>query len=174
MSGYCYFNNAAIAADCLSGHGKIAILDIDFHHGNGTQDIFYERSDVLYVSIHADPHDKFPYISGFSDESGKGKGIGFNKNYPLALGTKDQEYLKVLMRALKDVEEFKPRYLVVSLGFDTYEKDPIGGFKITPGFYKEIARNIKGLELPTLLIQEGGYNVEDLGKLSYLFLQGME
>lgn len=174
MSGYCYFNNAAIAADCLSGHGKVAILDIDFHHGNGTQDIFYERSDVFYVSIHADPREKFPYISGFPDELGKGKGIGFNKNYPLPLGITDKEYLRVLRKALKDIKQFKPRHLIVSLGFDTYEKDPIGGFKLTKSFYKEIAENIKVLNLPTLLIQEGGYNVDDLGELAYSFLQGME
>lgn len=174
MSGYCYFNNAAIAADFLSKKGKVAILDIDFHHGNGTQSTFYERDDVFYVSIHADPQVKFPYISGYSAERGKGDGFGFNKNYPLPLGTTDEKYVKVLKRAIVDIKNFMPKYLVLSLGFDTYEKDPIGGFKITPSFYRQISRRIRELDFPTLLIQEGGYNVKDLGTLAYNFLQGME
>lgn len=173
MGGYCYFNNAAIAANYLSGHGKIAILDIDFHHGNGTQGIFYNRSDVLYISIHADPHDKFPYSSGFVDEQGIGEGFGFNKNYPLSLGITDNQYLKVLSEALKDIKEFNSKYLVISAGFDTYEKDPIGGFKLTIPFYHTIGREIAKLQLPALIVQEGGYNVEDLGKIALSFLRGI-
>lgn len=172
MGGYCYFNNAAVAANYLSNKGKVAILDIDFHHGNGTQNIFYERDDVFYVSIHADPHLKFPYGSGFIDERGKEKGLGFNRNYPLPLGITDKQYLKVLQKALKDVKKFNPKFLVVSAGFDTYEKDPIGGFKLTIPFYEIIGEEIAKLSLPTLVIQEGGYNVADLGKIAYSLLKG--
>lgn len=173
MGGYCYFNNAAIAANYLSKHGKVAILDIDFHHGNGTQQIFYDRNDVLYISIHADPKFKFPYSSGFEDEKGRGEGLGYNKNYPLPLGTTDEEYLEILKKTLKDIKDFSPKFLIVSAGFDTYEKDPIGGFKLTIPFYKVIGRQINSLELPTLVIQEGGYAVDALGEIAYSFLQGL-
>jgi|SRR3989344_16524 len=173
MGGYCYFNNAAIAANYLSKYGKVAILDIDFHHGNGTQDIFYDRSDVLYISIHADPKFKLPYSSGFTDEKGRGEGFGFNKNYPLALGTTDDQYLEVLQQTLRDIRDFDPKFLVVSAGFDTYEKDPIGGFKLTSPFYEVIGKNINSLKLPTLIIQEGGYAIDALGKIAYSFFQGL-
>jgi acetoin utilization deacetylase AcuC-like enzyme len=172
MGGYCYFNNVSIAANFLSKYGKVAILDIDFHHGNGTQSIFYERSDVFYISIHADPHKRFPYSSGFPNEKGKGVGLGFNKNYPLSLGATDEQYVKILEKALKDIKEFNPKFLIVSAGFDTYEKDPIGGFKLTGSFYKTIGKKIKELDLPTLIVQEGGYFVEDLGKIALSLLQG--
>ncbi len=171
--GYCYFNNAAIAADYLSSFGKVAILDIDFHHGNGTQNFFYERSDVYYISIHADPSVRFPYISGFKNEMGTGKGKGYTKNYPLPLKTSDDEYKKTLLKALKNIDSYSPKFLLVSAGFDTYEKDPIGGFALTKGFYKEIGELISKLELPTLVIQEGGYHVNDLGYIVVNFLQGL-
>jgi acetoin utilization deacetylase AcuC-like enzyme len=173
MGGYCYFNNAAIAAEYLSEHGKVAILDIDFHHGNGTQSIFYDRADVLYISIHANPEVKFPYSSGFSEEAGRGEGLGFNKNYPLPLGTTNEEYMEVLQRALQDVRNFAPNFLVISAGFDTYEKDPIGGFELTIPFYKDIGQEIAALNLPTLIVQEGGYNVDALGDIAYSFLRGI-
>lgn len=173
MGGYCYFNNAAIAADYLSEQGKVAILDIDFHHGNGIQNIFYNRSDVFYVSIHADPHERFPYSSGFANERGVGVGLGFNKNYPLTLGTSDKQYLPVLAKALKDIQNFNPKFLVVAAGFDTYEKDPIGGFKLMIPFYEVIGRKIANLHLPTLIVQEGGYHIEDLGKIALSFLRGI-
>lgn len=173
MGGYCYFNNAAIAADYLSEHGKVALLDIDFHHGNGTQSIFYDRCDVFYVSIHADPHVKFPYSSGFENERGIGDGFGFNRNYPLPLGTNDTQYLTVLRKTLRDIRDFNPDFLVVSAGFDTYENDPIGGFKLTIPFYKTIGIEIAKLNLPTLIIQEGGYHVKDLGRLAFSFLKGV-
>lgn len=172
MSGYCYFNNAAIAANYLSSRGKVVILDVDFHHGNGTQAMFYERDDVFYISIHADPEVKFPYISGFANEKGKGAGLGFNKNYPLPLGTTNQVYLRILKKAILHVHIFKPTFLVVSLGFDTYEKDPIGGFTLTIPFYKKMAEEIAQIGLPTLIVQEGGYNVDDLGKMAVSFLSG--
>lgn len=173
MGGYCYFNNAAIAANYLSKHGKVAILDIDFHHGNGTQNIFYDRNDVLYISMHADPRFKFPYGSGFEDEKGRGGGLGYNKNYPLPLGTTDNQYLETLQRTLKDIEDFDPKFLVISAGFDTYEKDPIGGFKLTVPFYKTIGENTKSLNVPTLVVQEGGYAIDALGEIAYNFLQGI-
>lgn len=172
MGGYCYFNNAAIAANYLSDHGKVAILDIDFHHGNGTQSIFYNRPDVFYVSIHADPSIKFPYNSGFANEQGEGKGLGFNKNYPLPLGITDKQYLHTLQKALRDIRNFHPKFLIISAGFDTYEKDPIGGFKLTIPFYEKIGMEISKLQLPTLIVQEGGYNIEDLGKIALSLLKG--
>lgn len=173
MGGYCYFNNAAIAADYLSEHGKVAILDIDFHHGNGTQAIFYNRPDVFYISIHADPHKRFPYSSGFIHERGVGQGLGFNKNYPLPLGVTDVKYKKTLSKTLVDIKKFNPKFLIVSAGFDTYENDPIGGFKLTIPFYKTIAAEIANLQLPTVIMQEGGYNIQDLGKLAWSFLEGL-
>lgn len=173
MGGYCYFNNAAVVADYLSTFGDVAILDIDFHHGNGTQDIFYRRKDVLYVSIHADPKVRFPYTTGFSSESGSGEGAGFTKNYPLPLGIGDTQYRDVLVRALKDVTVFQPSYLIVSAGFDTFQNDPIGGFTLTIPFYETIARDITALRIPTLIVQEGGYAVNDLGKIAVSFSKGL-
>lgn len=170
--GYCYFNNAALAADYLSQTGKVAILDIDFHHGNGTQALFYDRDDVLYVSLHADPRVRFPYSSGITDEIGEGKGKGFTRNYPLPLGTTNRQYHQTLRKALNDVQSFHPDFLIVSLGFDTSEHDPIGGFKLTTPFYQTIASDIATLNLPTLLVQEGGYAVAELGNMACSFLSG--
>lgn len=173
MGGYCFFNNAAIAANFMSQKGKVAILDIDFHHGNGTQQIFYERSDVLYVSIHADPKEKYPYKTGFIDEMGRGIGEGFNINYPLPLGITDSDYMPVLKDALSKITEFNPELIVVSAGFDTYEKDPIGGFKLTIPFYEAIGQEIKTLNISTLVVQEGGYAVDALGDMAYNLLKGL-
>lgn len=173
MGGYCYFNNAAIVAEFLSEKGKVAILDVDFHHGNGTQQAFYERDDILYVSIHADPLRRYPYKTGFSDENGKGKGRGYNKNYPLEIGTGDGEYFPILEKAVRVIIDFKPKFLVVSLGFDTYEKDPIGGFKLTIPFYEKMGQEIKKINSPTLIVQEGGYFIDDLGKMAISFLRGI-
>lgn len=174
MGGYCYFNNAAIAATYLTTHGNVAILDIDFHHGNGTQNAFYERSDVLYVSIHGDPNLVYPYGSGFEAESGDGAGFGLTINYPLALNTTDGVYSKILGQALDNIQKFKPKFLIVSAGFDTFKDDPIGGFRLTIPYYKVIGKKIAALSLPTLIIQEGGYNLSLLGNLAYSFLQGFE
>ncbi|OGL34911.1 hypothetical protein A3F65_02185 [Candidatus Saccharibacteria bacterium RIFCSPHIGHO2_12_FULL_47_16b] len=174
MGGYCYFNNAAIAAEFLANHGSVAILDIDFHHGNGTQAAFYNRRDVLYLSIHADPAQRYPYSSGFSDECGSGPGEGFNFNYPLDLATTNSQYLAVLDSCLSEIKKFNPDFLVVSAGFDTFIHDPIGGFALTQDVYREIGARIGSLKLPTLIIQEGGYNVEYLGKLIGNFLSGFK
>lgn len=172
MGGYCYFNNAAIAANYLSDEGKVAILDIDLHHGNGTQRIFYERSDVLYVSLHADPHEKFPYGSGFADERGKGHGLGYTRNYPLPVGTNDEQYLPVLQKALRNIRSFNPEFVVVSTGFDTYAHDPIGAFKLSLPFYTRMGHEIASLGVPTLFVQEGGYNVKDLGTMAGNIVRG--
>ena len=172
MGGYCYLNNAAIGANYLSKKGKVAILDIDFHHGNGIQDIFYHRDDVFYASIHADPRVKYPYSSGYVEEKGEGRGRGYNKNYPLSLGTTNETYYSVFMEALTEISSFGPQFLVISVGFDTYEKDPIGGFKLSTAFYKKLGEGIHGLQLPTLLIQEGGYFVPDFGKNLFSFIKG--
>jgi acetoin utilization deacetylase AcuC-like enzyme len=174
MGGYCFFNNAAIAAHYLSAHGRVAILDIDFHHGNGTQDAFYERKDVLYVSIHATPEERYPYSSGFSEEHGHDAGEGYNYNYPLPIGTTNDTYLNALDTAIQDVADFKPDFLVISAGFDTFSEDPIGGFQLTKEVYREIAEKIHGLTMPTLLVQEGGYNIQNLGQMVANFLSGFQ
>lgn len=172
MGGYCYFNNSAIAAQHLSANGKVAILDVDFHHGNGTQGIFYERGDVLTISIHADPNWKFPFFTGFTDERGISEGEGKNINYPLPKGTTDNKYQKVLEKALKKIQIFKPKYLIVPLGLDTHQDDPIGGFKLTTNYYTRMAKTINSLKLSTLIVQEGGYNTKLLGDNVVAFLKG--
>ena len=173
MGGYSYFNNAAIAADLLSEMGTVAILDLDFHHGNGTQDIFYRRNDVLFASLHADPQVKFPYYYGFKNEKGVGPGLGFNFNFPMLLGTGEDVYQQNLEKALRRIADFKPRFLVISLGFDTYINDPIGGFKLRTAYYEKMARTIRNLNLPTLIVQEGGYDLSALGQNLVSFLKGM-
>lgn len=155
MGGYCYLNNAAIAAQYLSQFGKVAILDLDFHHGNGTQQIFYQRSDVLYTSLHADPNWKFPHLSGFSDETGDGEGEGFNQNFPLPQGTDNEQYTKTLKKALNLIKRYQPDFLVVSLGFDTHKEDPICGFGLTTDYYKEMGSLVHQTNIPTVILQEG-------------------
>lgn len=172
MGGYCYFNNTAIAAQHLSQKDKVAILDVDFHHGNGTQGIFYERGDILTISIHADPDWKFPFFTGFINEKGIKEGEGKNFNFPLLKGTTNNQYQKVLERALKKIKNFKPKYLVVPLGLDTHRDDPIGGFKLTTDYYTIMAKTINSIKLPTLIVQEGGYNTKLLGDNVVAFLKG--
>lgn len=172
MGGYCYLNNAAVAANILQHHGTVAILDIDFHHGNGTQHIFYNNDKVLTISLHASPEEKFPFFSGFSSEKGQGKGEGYNKNYPLPLGITNKQYDQTLQKALTDIHEFNPNYLIIAMGYDTYEKDPIGGFRLTTPYYTEIANSLRSLRHPTLIVQEGGYNTEDLGNNAVAFVKG--
>jgi len=172
MGGYCYFNNVAIASQYLSQFGKVAIVDVDFHHGNGTQNIFYSRGDVLTISIHAHPDWKFPFFTGFSNENGINEGEGKNFNYPLLKGTTDKQYHHILEKALKNVINFKPKYLVIALGLDTHEEDPIGGFRLSTKYYTTIAKTINALNLPTLIVQEGGYNTKLLGNNVVSFLNG--
>jgi acetoin utilization deacetylase AcuC-like enzyme len=162
-AGYCYINNAAVAAHWLSKKGKSAILDIDYHAGNGTQDIFYQRNDVLTLSIHGDPDFEYPHFIGFADERGEGEGLGFHRNFPLPQGTGDREYLAALDRALEAIREFSPSHLVLSAGFDTFEGDPLGKFKITQNGFVEIGRMIASMRIPTAILLEGGYANTDLG-----------
>lgn len=188
--GYCYLNNAAIAAHALAagamiGAGEsrddpaaspdrpaywnlgapvVAVLDIDFHHGNGTQAIFYERSDVLVVSIHADPEREYPYFAGFADERGAHGGEGYTLNLPLGAGVDDAGYLAALTQALDTIAAYGPRYLVVSAGLDTFAGDPLGDFQLTTPGYRRIGAQIAQLGLPTLFVQEGGYAIDELGR----------
>ncbi|MGA2840524.1 MAG: histone deacetylase family protein [Steroidobacteraceae bacterium] len=163
--GYCFLNNAAIAAQYLRDHGneRVAILDVDFHHGNGTQDIFYARSDVLYCSIHGDPLDAFPYFAGYADEIGSGEGTGYNLNLPLPRGTDFRVWRAALETALARIVKFAPGALVVSLGVDTFENDPISFFKLKTDDFARYGRLISALGLPTLFVLEGGYAVAEIG-----------
>lgn len=174
MGGYCYFNNAAIAANYLSTRGRVAVIDIDVHHGNGTQHIFYERNDVLMVNIHANPIEKFPYFSGNTDERGSGNGQGYNFNYPLPVGTNDGAYHPVLRQAVQVIKRFVPHYLVVSVGYDAHVNDPIGGFRLSTGYFHKMAETLNIPGLPTVLVQEGGYNTTKLGSVARAFVEGFE
>jgi len=163
--GYCFLNNAAIAAQGFrdAGAGRVAILDVDFHHGNGTQDIFYARNDVLFCSLHGQPEDAYPYFLGYKDEKGAGKGEGFNINYPMPPGAKYDVWGKALSDAARKIKHFKPDALVVSLGVDTFEADPISEFKLQTCDYPQIGAALAAIGRPTVLVQEGGYAVEEIG-----------
>lgn len=174
MGGFCFLNNAAIAAQALASRGaRVAILDIDVHHGNGTQAIFYDRADVLFVSIHGSPEWEYPYFAGFADERGTGQGEGYTLNLPVARGTGDDEYLSVCDVALKSIQSFAPDFLVVSAGFDTFGGDPLSKLQITTLGFGRIGARIASLKLPTVVVQEGGYAVEQLGLNVVSFLQGL-
>lgn len=161
--GFCFLNNSAIAANYLAAGGeRVALLDIDYHHGNGGQDIFYQRRDVFTLSIHGDPRHAYPNFSGYSDERGEGVGEGYNRNWPLKPPVDDARYLRVLEHILRSILRFKPSYLVVSLGFDIMKGDPTGSFEISPTGLKSIAEGLGQLQLPTLIVQEGGYSVRNL------------
>ena len=168
--GYCFINNASVAANWISSKGKVAVLDIDYHCGNGTQDIFYSRDDVMTISIHADPDFEYPHFIGFASERGKGRGFGFHHNFPLQAGTDDTTYLAALDRALDLIREYKPIYLVVSAGMDIYADDQLGTIKVTTNGINEIAKRIASLGLPTVIVMEGGYNNEALGRNITAFL----
>lgn len=172
--GYCFINNAAVAANYLSKYGRVALLDIDYHAGNGTQDIFYERSDVLTISIHGDPDFEYPHFIGYADESGKGNGLGFHRNFPLGKGTGDEEYLSALDEAVDLIRRFKPEYLILSAGMDTFEGDPLGSFKVTRNGFAEIGKRINGLGIPTAIIMEGGYANASLGENVLTLLDGFQ
>ena len=162
--GYCFINNAAVAANWLSSKGKVALLDIDYHCGNGTQDIFYDRDDVLTISIHADPNFEYPHYAGYANETGAGTGLGYHKNFPLEKGTDDAQYLSTLEEALSLIRKFEPKYLVLSAGMDIYADDPLGTIKVTTDGIGEIGKQISALDLPTVIIMEGGYANEALGR----------
>jgi acetoin utilization deacetylase AcuC-like enzyme len=172
--GFCYFNNAAIAAQALTARGRVAVLDIDFHHGNGTQDIFYDRGDVFTVSIHGDPSYAYPYFAGFVDERGVGAGEGCNRNFPLPENIGDDEYLATLYEALALIREFAPNVLVVSVGLDIAKGDPTGAWAISPDGFDRIGRAIGSLGLPTLAVQEGGYDTRVIGRNARAFVTGLQ
>ncbi|WP_257453529.1 histone deacetylase family protein [Archangium lipolyticum] len=163
--GYCFLNNAALAAQHLrdKGFARVAVLDVDYHHGNGTQDIFWERSDVLFVSIHGTPETEYPYFLGYADERGGGAGEGYTRNFPLPRGTTWTEYSSALGAAMDVLGGFSPDALVVSLGVDTYEGDPISAFKLSTHHYPLMGQRLAALKVPTVFVQEGGYAVEDIG-----------
>jgi acetoin utilization deacetylase AcuC-like enzyme len=168
--GYCFINNAAVAANWLSSHRRVAVLDVDYHCGNGIQDIFYDRDDVLTISIHADPHHEYPNYIGHADEQGMGQGLGFHRNFPLPKGMDDESYLRTLEEALTMIRDFKPAYLVVSAGMDIYADDPLGTIKVSTNGIGEIGRRIASLNLPSVIVMEGGYANEALGKNILAFL----
>jgi len=172
FGGYCYFNNAATAAEYLSQKGRVAILDIDYHHGNGTQEFFVHRNDVFTCSIHGDPAEEYPYFWGFKNERGKGDAIGSNLNLPLPLKSGDDIYLSAVDKACHAIHLFKPDYLIISAGFDTHSEDPIGGFSLSLEVYRRVAERLSALNLPTLICQEGGYNLKILGHCAQEFLSG--
>ncbi|HUT40566.1 MAG TPA: histone deacetylase family protein [Gammaproteobacteria bacterium] len=173
FGGFCYFNSAAIAANYLSRYGKVVVLDVDYHHGNGTENIFYQRADVFTVSLHGHPRMTYPYFSGFEDERGEGEGLGYNLNIPLPEGLDGAAYRQHLARALKQVARFKPRHLVLGLGLDTAKGDPTGSFTLTTRDFHENGRMIGALGLPTLVTQEGGYRTRSLGQNARHFFQGL-
>jgi acetoin utilization deacetylase AcuC-like enzyme len=172
--GYCYLNNAAIAAQAfVDGGARPAILDVDFHHGNGTQAVFYDRKDVLYISLHADPQSEYPYFFGYADESGSGEGEGYNLNLPLPAGTKWDKYSDALDTGLARITSFSPDVLVVSLGVDTAIEDP-DSFGLLATDFLRIGEAIGALNRPTLFILEGGYELAVLGRNVASVLSGFE
>ena len=169
--GYCFINNAAVAANWLSSKGRVAVLDVDYHCGNGTQDIFYSRDDVLTISIHADPDFEYPHFAGFANERGEGKGLGFHQNFPLPAGTDDWSYLLALDEAIRLIREFDPPFLIISAGMDIYADDPLGKIKVSTEGIGEVGRRIAALDLPSVIVMEGGYNNETLGRNITAFLE---
>lgn len=173
--GFCFMNNAAIAAAHLrQKHERVAILDVDVHHGNGTQGIFYERPDVLTVSIHADPIAYYPFVWGYAHERGHGPGLGANRNIPLPIGTGDDGYLDAIGEAEKIIAGFAPGALVVALGLDASEHDPLAALEVTTEGFRRIGAAIARLGLPTVLVQEGGYLSDILGDNLTAVLGGFE
>ena len=172
--GYCFLNNAAIAAQWLrdAGAKSVAILDIDYHHGNGTQEIFYDRSDVVFASIHGDPQFEYPFYAGHADEVGEGEGHGFNLNLPLPAGTAYAEWSETLSKAIEFVGGCEPDYLVVSVGMDTFVDDPISSFRLQTDDYVSVGEHIEAIGLPTVFVFEGGYAVSALGENVAALLKG--
>jgi len=176
FGGYCFLNNAALAAQALRDQGlaRVAILDIDYHHGNGTQAIFYERPDVYFTSIHGDPHTEYPFYLGYADELGAGAGLGFNRNWPLPRGTSFEVWRATLQQALAGIAEFGAQALVVSLGMDTFVGDPISGFTLETADYLQVGEDLSKAGLPTVFVFEGGYAVAEVGVNAVNVLQGFE
>lgn len=176
FGGYCFLNNAAIAAQSLrdAGAARVAVLDIDYHHGNGTQAIFYNRADVFFASLHGDPHTEYPYFLGYADECGEGAGLGANLNLPLPRGTGFDDWRAALAKALKAIDASGAEALVVSLGLDTFEGDPIAGFRLQSADYFRIGEDIAVAGLPTAFVFEGGYAVAEVGVNAVNVLAGFD
>ncbi len=176
FGGYCFLNNAAVAAQALrdAGVGRVAVLDVDYHHGNGTQAIFYARDDVHFASLHADPVSDYPYYLGHADERGAGAGLGFNHNLPLPRGTGFALWRAALTSALARIAEVKAGALVVSLGVDTFEGDPISGFRLRSDDYLRLGEDLARAGLPTVFVFEGGYAVAEVGVNAVNVLAGFE
>ncbi|BEP41616.1 histone deacetylase family protein [Variovorax sp. V15] len=173
-AGFCYVNNSAIAAATLRRrHARVAVLDIDAHHGDGTQQIFYERGDVLTISTHADPAGYYPWYTGYARERGTGEGEGFNLNLPLAHGSGNAEFAQALDQATAAIERFQPQALVLPLGFDTYKDDPISVLKFDMAAFRLAGERVRALGLPTVVVQEGGYMVGAIGAALDAFLEGL-
>ena len=176
FGGYCFLNNAAIAAQAMrqAGASRVAILDVDFHHGNGTQDIFYDRDDVLFLSLHGNPNTCFPFFLGHADETGAGAGEGFNVNFPLPAGTNFAGWSVALEEACRHIQRFAPDALVVSHGVDTFKDDPISAFTLESEDFRIYGARLANLGLPTLFVMEGGYAVEEIGLNTVNVLTGFE
>ncbi len=173
FGGFCYFNSNAIAAEYLSHYGKVTILDIDYHHGNGQQDIFYQRSDVLTISLHGHPRFAYPYFSGFEDEKGFGIGRGYNINFPLSENVDGEKYRTILEKALGRIRKFKSDFIIIALGLDTAKGDPTGSWTLTAQDFYRNGFMIGHLKIPTLVVQEGGYNQRNLGVNARHFFTGL-
>jgi acetoin utilization deacetylase AcuC-like enzyme len=174
-SGFCYVNNSACAAHRLLQHyGRVAVLDVDAHHGDGTQHIFYDSADVLTVSTHADPAGYYPFYSGYAHERGTGAGVGCNLNLPLPHGAGSEPFLLALDAGLAALRDFAPRALVLPLGFDTYKDDPVSVLKVEIDAYRRVGERIGALGLPTVIVQEGGYKVDAMGTALDAFLGGFQ
>lgn len=172
--GYCFFNNAAVAAQhAVAAGAKVAVLDVDYHHGNGTQQIFYDRADVMFLSVHADPVRAYPYVTGFADETGTGAGLGHTLNLPLAAGVGDVELLVALGKAAETIDRFGADLVVVSLGLDMYVGDPIADLTVTTDGFHASGRLIRELGRPTAVLQEGGYATDALGRNAAAWLRGL-
>ncbi|WP_406872465.1 histone deacetylase family protein [Aminobacter sp. P9b] len=176
MGGYCFINNAAVAAQWFRDQGatRVAVLDVDYHHGNGTQEIFYDRPDIQVINLHGDPMTEYPFFLGHADERGAGAGEGFNLNYPLPFGTSWAKWNEALEDACQKLAAYAPDVVVVSLGVDTFEKDPISQFKLTSADYPKIGARIARLGLPSLFVMEGGYAVDEIGINAVGVLTGFE
>ncbi|MDA8447979.1 histone deacetylase family protein [Paracidovorax valerianellae] len=176
MGGYCFLNNAAVAAQTLlnSGMERVVVLDVDYHHGNGTQSIFYERPDVLFISIHGDPLTEYPFYLGHADETGQDAGEGFNLNLPLPAGTTFEEWFAALEKACAAISVYEPQALVVSLGLDTFEGDPISRFSLASDDFLQIGKRLAQLKVPTVFVLEGGYAAAELGLNAVNVIDGFE
>ena len=176
MGGYCFLNNAAVAAQAMrnAGAGRVAILDVDYHHGNGTQSIFYGRSDVLCVSLHGDPLTEYPFFLGHADETGQGEGEGFNLNLPLPAGCAALRWFEALEQACQRIDRYRADALVVALGLDTFEEDPISKFALQSGDFSRLGQRLGAMGLPTVFVLEGGYAAAALGTNAVNVIEGFE